>query len=62
MASLSEGTTAITTLAMQVTTATVMRIQFATLSVEGFLRTRYCTEARKLIKNSRNAVQAEGTW
>ena len=43
------------------TTPIAITIHFAAFCVESFALTRYWIDAIKLMKNSRNAVQAEGT-
>jgi hypothetical protein len=48
--------------AMKPTIPSTITTHFAARWVDGFAFARYCTEAMKLMKNSRNAVHAEGTW
>src|SRR5678815_1256475 len=60
--SMPSGRGRITKAAMQTAIAMAMTVQFVTLSATGLERTRYWMEQIKLMKNSRNAVHAEGTW
>src|SRR5581483_437573 len=48
--------------AMHPATPTRTAIHFAKRSAKSFPRIKYSTDAMKLRKNSKKAVQAEGTW
>src|SRR6266446_648261 len=60
--SMPSGSGRITNATMQAAIAIAMTVQFVILSATGLERTRYWMEQTKLIKKSRNAVHAEGTW
>src|ERR1700687_2501507 len=60
--SMPSGRGRITNAAMQAAIPIAMTVQLVSVSATGLGRTRYWMEQTKLMKNSRKAVHADGTW